>query len=132
MEIENVLMILKKAAKDKRFGDLKVDPNSIQAISPERIPTTPTPTPTQVDGATSGNPAGALNFLSSLRFYTYHQETNIFPDITGILMYSHIPLHFIIEYGSCSIAAGLTFGLIYREPLRRSYYSGFTQNQGDH
>ena len=78
MEIENVLMILKKAAKDKRFGDLKVDPNSIQAISPERIPTTPTPTPTQVDGATSGNPAGALNFLSSLRFYTYHQETNIF------------------------------------------------------
>lgn len=53
-----------KAAAENKFGDLQVDLNSIQAISPERIPKTPTPTPTNVN---EGHPAGALNFLSSLR-----------------------------------------------------------------
>ena len=65
-----------KAAVENKFGDLQVDLNSIQAISPERIPKTPTPTPTNVN---EGHPAGALNFLSSLRLYTYHEEKiNIF------------------------------------------------------
>ena len=90
-------MILKKAAKDERFGDLKVDPNSIQAISPERIPTTPTPTPTQVDGATSGHPAGALNFFCPRLDFTHiTKKQTFFRDITSILMDSHIPLHFIL------------------------------------
>lgn len=73
-----MLTILMKAAVEKKFGDLQVDPNSIRAISPEQIPKTPTlaPTPTNVD---KGNSAGALNFLFSLRLYTYHEEEiNIF------------------------------------------------------
>ena len=73
-----------------------------------------------------------LIFCPCLDFIHITKKQTFFPDIASILMYSHIPLHFIIEYGSCSIAAGLTFGLIYREPLRRSYYIGFTRNQGDH
>ncbi|XP_022798002.1 hemicentin-1-like isoform X2 [Stylophora pistillata] len=57
VEIENVLTVLKKASAEERgFGDLKVDPESIQAISPERIPTTPTPTP--VDMTTEEHPSG--------------------------------------------------------------------------
>lgn len=71
-----MLTILMKAAVEKKFGDLQVDPNSIRAISPEQIPKTPTPTPTNVE---KGNSAGALNFLFLLRLYTYHEEEiNIF------------------------------------------------------
>lgn len=76
VELGNVLTILMKAAVEKKFGDLQVDPNSIRAISPEQIPKTPTPTPTNVE---KGNSAGALNFLFLLRLYTYHEEEiNIF------------------------------------------------------
>ena len=71
-----------KAAVEKKFGDLQVDPNSIQAISPERIPKTPTPTlaptPTPTNGD-EGSSEGALNILSLLRLYTYRKEKiNIF------------------------------------------------------
>ena len=73
-----MLTILMKAAVEKKFGDLQVDPNSIRAISPEQIPKTPTPTPTPTN-VEKGNSAGALNFLFLLRLYTYHEEEiNIF------------------------------------------------------
>lgn len=78
VELGNVLTILMKAAVEKKFGDLQVDPNSIRAISPEQIPKTPTPTPTPTN-VEKGNSAGALNFLFLLRLYTYHEEEiNIF------------------------------------------------------
>lgn len=80
VELGNVLTILMKAAVEKKFGDLQVDPNSIRAISPEQIPKTPTPTPTPTPtNVEKGNSAGALNFLFLLRLYTYHEEEiNIF------------------------------------------------------
>ena len=80
VELGNVLTILMKAAVEKKFGDLQVDPNSIRAISPERIPKTTTPTlaPMPTDGD-EGSSEGALNFLSLLRLYTYREEKiNIF------------------------------------------------------
>lgn len=75
-----MLTILMKAAVEKKFGDLQVDPNSIRAISPEQIPKPPTPTlapmPTNGDERSS---EGALNFLFLLRLYTYREEEiNIF------------------------------------------------------
>lgn len=80
VELGNVVTILMKAAVEKKFGDLQVDPNSIRAIYPEQIPKTPTPTPTPTPtNVDKGNSAGALNFLFSLRLYTYHEEKiNIF------------------------------------------------------
>lgn len=41
VKIPDVLRVLKKAAEGNGFGDLQVDPESIQAISDEQIPTDP-------------------------------------------------------------------------------------------
>ena len=39
VKIPEVLSVLKKAAEGNGFGDLQVDPGSIQAISDEQLPT---------------------------------------------------------------------------------------------
>lgn len=38
VKIPEVLSVLKKAAEGNSFGDFKVDPGSIQAISDEQLP----------------------------------------------------------------------------------------------
>lgn len=70
--IENVLTVLKKASAEKRgFGDLKVDPESIQAIPPERIPTTPTLTTTPVDMTTKEHNSVSVVFIFGMGALVY-------------------------------------------------------------
>lgn len=82
--IENVLTVLKKASAEERsFGDLKVDPDSIQAIPPERIPTTPTLTTTPVDTTSEEHTSVivvvivgtvALVFMTSIIIYCLYKR----------------------------------------------------------
>ena len=58
--IPDVLSILKYAAEHKAFGDLEVNPGSIQAISDDQVPTEPS---TQGPSNTVGKSSGTVTSL---------------------------------------------------------------------
>lgn len=64
VKIPDVISVLKRAAEGNGFGDLQVDPGSIQAISEEQLPTDPPST--TVGTTTSGTVAES--FLSPTFF----------------------------------------------------------------
>ena len=62
VKIPDVLSVLKKAAEGNGFGDFKVDPGSIQAISDDQLPTdSSTQGPSSTVGTTTpGTVAGSF------------------------------------------------------------------------
>lgn len=64
VKIPDVLSVLKKAAEGDGFGDLQVDPASIQAISEEQLPTV---SPSSTVGTTTSGTV-AESFVSRAFF----------------------------------------------------------------